>query len=35
MVQKLDDIDKVKERIEQRGAIAKDINLDVQLFRPA
>lgn len=23
-----------KERIEQRGAIAKDVNLDVQIFKP-
>jgi len=23
-----------KEKIEQRGAIAKDVNLDVQIFKP-
>lgn len=32
---KLDDkAEAVKERIEKRGAIAKDVTLDVQIFKP-
>lgn len=34
LVQRFEDADKIKERIEHRGAIAKDVNLDVQILRP-
>jgi len=33
-VQRFEDADKIGERIEQRGSIAKDVNLDVQIFVP-
>jgi len=33
-VQRFEDADKIKEKIEKRGPIAKDVNLDVQIFVP-
>lgn len=34
MVRQTQQAEAIKERIEVRGAIAKDVNLDVQIFKP-